>query len=338
MTMRGRRICCRQPTTSRCCRANLFTPECLEALRRMALVEGACPLRDCADTSQPLRPRRQSTGHHPRGHPFYPVGLGLSGDIVGPFYRTVPLGLRIADVASNHQRLLVGWQGVVRGWDVDTAVLQSTSRATHNFTSGYVDTARLTDALATGLINPFGDSGPTGNALLASTEARGRARESSGTTRSIDFRASRDLMQWSAGTLTLGIGGEARTEALDDRTTSIGDLVVGSVNRPTPKSGKRDAQALYVELAVPIVRTLDAQLALRADRFSDFGVSANPKVALRWQPYKSLLFRTSAGTGFRAPSLPELYAAQGQTLAPTDPVQSVAPSRTSLRTGNRNCR
>lgn len=86
----------------------------------------------------------------------------------------MPLGPRVTDVRSVHQRALLGWRGVVAGWDADAAVMQSTSRATSDFASGFLDTTRLTDAFATGLINPFGDSGPAGNALLASTEIRGR--------------------------------------------------------------------------------------------------------------------------------------------------------------------
>ena len=252
----------------------------------------------------------------PETSPFYPAGLGLTGDIVGLFYRAAPLGPRITDVRSVHQRALLGWRGVVAGWDADAAVMQSTSRATSDFASGMLDTTRLTDAFATGLINPFGDSGPAGNALLASTEIRGRARESRGTTRSVDLRASRDIARWSAGPLTLGFGGEARTESLEDRSTALNDQVTGNTFRATPKAGRRQAQALYVELGLPIVRTLDAQLALRADHYSDFGTSVSPKAAVRWQPSETLLFRASAGTGFRAPTLPELYAAQGRDLVP----------------------
>jgi iron complex outermembrane receptor protein len=58
---------------------------------------------------------------------------------------------------------------------------------------------------------------------------------------------------------------------------------------------------------VPIVRGLDAQLALRYDDYSDFGSTTNPKIALRWQPLQELLLRASWGTGFRAPPLYSLY-------------------------------
>jgi iron complex outermembrane recepter protein len=55
---------------------------------------------------------------------------------------------------------------------------------------------------------------------------------------------------------------------------------------------------------------------LRTDRYSDFGTHTSPKLALRWQPQKWLLLRASAGTGFRAPSLPELYSAQTSAALP----------------------
>jgi hypothetical protein len=68
-------------------------------------------------------------------------------------------------------------------------------------------------------------------------------------------------------------------------------------------SGSRDVNAVFAEFNVPIVRGLDAQLAVRYDDYSDFGATTNPKVALRWQPLSNLLVRGSWGTGFRAPPL-----------------------------------
>ena len=39
--------------------------------------------------------------------------------------------------------------------------------------------------------------------------------------------------------------------------------------------------ALFAEADIPVVKNLEAQLAVRYDRYSDFGSSVNPKVALR---------------------------------------------------------
>ena len=254
----------------------------------------------------------------PEGSPFYPTGLGLTGDIVNPRYRTVPLGPRLTDIATDQWRALMGWRGAAAGWDIDTALARSTGRSTSDHVSGSVDAVKLADAFATGLINPFGDSGPQGNALLASTQTRGRSREARGTTDSVDLRASRDIAQLSAGQVTLGVGVEARREILDDRATELNDLVVGGTFL-RPKTGARQAQALNAELVLPLAPKLEAQLALRTDRYSDFGTHTSPKVALRWQPERWLLFRASAGTGFRAPSLPELYSAQTSFAGPGQP-------------------
>jgi iron complex outermembrane recepter protein len=71
--------------------------------------------------------------------------------------------------------------------------------------------------------------------------------------------------------------------------------------------GDRDVYALFAEMAFPFTKTLEGSLAVRYDNYSDFGGTVNPKVALRWQPQKGMLFRGSFNTGFRAPTLYDIY-------------------------------
>ncbi|MFX8785970.1 TonB-dependent receptor, partial [Acinetobacter baumannii] len=78
-------------------------------------------------------------------------------------------------------------------------------------------------------------------------------------------------------------------------------------------SGDRDITSAFAELQIPITKTIEAQLAARYDDYSDFGDTFNPKFAIRWEPLKQLMFRTSYSTGFRAPSLYEINAAQSKT-------------------------
>jgi iron complex outermembrane receptor protein len=85
-----------------------------------------------------------------------------------------------------------------------------------------------------------------------------------------------------------------------------GDVQGGGGNIP-PVVADRRVNALFAELNIPIVKSLELQLQARHDRYSDFGNSTNPKVALRWNPSKEFLLRTSYNTGFRAPSLPDLF-------------------------------
>ncbi len=54
-------------------------------------------------------------------------------------------------------------------------------------------------------------------------------------------------------------------------------------------------------------------LAVRYDDYSDFGGTWNPKVAMRWQPTQQVLVRGSYNTGFRAPTLQEVYSPNSVT-------------------------
>jgi outer membrane receptor protein involved in Fe transport len=58
---------------------------------------------------------------------------------------------------------------------------------------------------------------------------------------------------------------------------------------------------------VPLVQSLDMQLAVRYENYTFFGDIARPKVALSWRPIDWLLFRSSWSQGFRAPNLPQQF-------------------------------
>jgi len=112
-----------------------------------------------------------------------------------------------------------------------------------------------------------------------------------------------------AGPLAIAFGAEWRRESLENRFAAIADSgdVIGIGRNPLSTRASRNVGALFAEADVPIAKGLDAQLALRHDRYSDFGGTTNPKVALRWQPHKTFLMRASWGEGFRAPTLFDLY-------------------------------
>jgi iron complex outermembrane recepter protein len=266
---------------------------------------------------------------YPAGGPFYPTDFaaanGLSGDL-SLWYRTVPLGNRLNDVETHALRAVVGVDGFAHGWDYDAAILYSRNRQSDNFASGYVSERKLLDAMATGLINPFGPSGPAGDALLASTQVYGDFHSATGSTLLIDAKASRDIYRLPAGPLAIALGGEGRREKLDNTFAPLansGDVLAAGGEHHSV-SGSRHVWALYAESSVPFATGFETQLAARYDHYSDFGSTVNPKVALRWQPSKALLMRTSWGTGFRAPTLYDLHTPrQRVTTSPDfpDPVR-----------------
>ena len=97
------------------------------------------------------------------------------------------------------------------------------------------------------------------------------------------------------------------TEELDQTPNrSLPPATHGLRRQLLPISASRNVWAVYGELNIPIVKTLEADVAVRYEHYSDFGNTTNPKVSLRWQPTSQFLMRGSYGTGFVAPSLYQL--------------------------------
>ena len=73
---------------------------------------------------------------------------------------------------------------------------------------------------------------------------------------------------------------------------------------PTPDGrGQRTTNSLFAEFQIPLLETLDVQLAGRYEDFDDIGSTAVGKVAFGWRPIEQLLLRGSLSEAFRAPNL-----------------------------------
>ena len=124
----------------------------------------------------------------------------------------------------------------------------------------------------------------------------------------------------------MALGVEARRESLEDVKMPIAFDVLNDTPAP-PKQGSRRVQAAYVEIVAPLAKGFEIQAAARVDHYSDFGTAFSPKLAMRFEPAPGVLMRASAGRGFRAPSLNELYTQQSHSfldltiLNLTDPVR-----------------
>ena len=69
----------------------------------------------------------------------------------------------------------------------------------------------------------------------------------------------------------------------------------------------RTAFAFYTDVEVRPIKTVLINPAARIENYSDFGSTVNGKLALRYEPIQLLALRGSASTGFRAPSMQQLY-------------------------------
>ena len=258
--------------------------------------------------------------NYPAAGRYYPTASATANVVSGPIrlgWRLTEAGGRTNEVDANTGRLVAGIKGILAGWDYDGALNYSKSKVTDAYIDGYVKASTFNAAFLTGNINPFGPSDAAGLALLNGTKIRDDARDSQGTTTSFDLKGSRTLFVMDGGDAALAAGLEARREKLDFTPSAL--LAAGEIRgdgAATAFSGSRNVAAVFAEVSLPISRQLEAQLALRHDKYNgSIGSTTNPKVGLRWTPSKEMLVRTAYGTGFRAPTLADLYTpvVTGQT-------------------------
>ncbi|PTU64557.1 TonB-dependent receptor [Chromobacterium sp. Panama] len=241
----------------------------------------------------------------------------------GPFPvygRSVPAGARVDSTTATTQRLQMNLEGLIAGWDYRAGLGHSESKVTHDLDGGYLSQSKLQNALNSGF-----DPGTSDPAAWKPFSSSGRIEQAKSKLDLADFKVSKEVLQLPAGMLAVAIGAEARRETIEhtyNHALSTDTLSTG-LTKTNDGSGQRSAQALYGELDIPVIKHLDANLAVRYDHYSDSGSSVNPKVSLKYQPVPQLLLRTSASTGFRAPSLYDInQPAQQQLTAKnyTDPV------------------
>ncbi len=128
----------------------------------------------------------------------------------------------------------------------------------------------------------------------------------------ISFGADGALFDLPGGAVRLAVGGDLRWDK--QKNNNIQNTVAASNTYWTenPTTATRDVQSFYGELFVPVVgagnampgiERLSLSLALRTEKYSDFGRTTNPKIGVTWETIPGLNLRASYGTSFRAPTL-----------------------------------
>jgi len=260
-------------------------------------------------------------------------------------YRFVDAGFQEVVVKNFQSRFLGGLRGEWRGFDWESAILYSAAEAED--LSPNINMTALQQQLALSTpdaYNPFsggcidtpsvGDCSPSSQAAIDAITFNMR-RFSRTTLTLADFKMSRnDLFALPGGPVGVAFGAEFRRETqYDDRDENVdgtftfvdavsGDTSISNVAAVSPNPdtrGHRTVAGAFLEFAVPVVSpamniplvySLDMQLAGRYEEYSDFGSVAKPKVAIAWDLIDGLRVRASYSEGFRAPNLEQVNATQ----------------------------
>ncbi len=212
-------------------------------------------------------------------------------------------GNRDTSTTEDLYDVMVSARGRLMNADVEVGA--RSSRATYGEVGrGYVIETLARLAILEGrysVFNPFGASEAT---LQSFTTTVGR--DSKFNAFETFANATFDVFRLGGGTAKLFINAEQRKEVYADIYDSLSEsgVVLGSAGNSA--AGTRGVKAASAELVMPITKELEATIAGRYERYSDYGSDFSPKVSIRFQPMKSLTIRSSAGKGFSAPTLPQL--------------------------------
>jgi iron complex outermembrane receptor protein len=252
-------------------------------------------------------------------------------------YRAADVGQRVSRDRTDVRHFVLGVEGSVGPWTYDSALVHSVNKQATSLRGGWVRQNAFIAALESGLVNPFvlpGNQSPAGQQALDDAQILGFFEGGESTLDSVTLRGSREVAALPGGPLAMAAGVSYMRERFrkkaSDLAQGIGDTRFGDAAAVVPYDADRHATALFAEVVAPVSRAVELTTSARHDRYSDFGSATTAKLSARYQPTATLLLRGSVGSGFKAPSVPQVNAVEqeyGSTGAPytcTPALQQVA--------------
>ncbi|WP_114228103.1 MULTISPECIES: TonB-dependent receptor domain-containing protein [Sphingomonas] len=179
-------------------------------------------------------------------------------------------------------------------------------------------------------LNLFGGNGSITPAMLnyiAFTEHD----QSQQKVRGLTANLTGDLFELPAGPVGVAVGIEHRYQSAYFTPDPIVAAGLGADIPAQPAAGHYRVNEIYGEMRVPILKeqpfaySLDLNGAVRHSKYSISGSATTYTVTGLWKPVQDLLLRGAYSTGFRAPSLGELFGGRSRfDLPANDPCTSAA--------------
>ncbi|MFS0774105.1 TonB-dependent receptor domain-containing protein [Sphingomonas sp. 1P08PE] len=145
------------------------------------------------------------------------------------------------------------------------------------------------------------------------------------------LNVSGDLLDLPAGPLAIAVGYEHRIQSASFDPDPIVAAGLGADIPAQPARGRYNSDEVYAELRIPILKdapffsSLEVDGAVRHASYSLSGSSTTYTGTGLWKPVEDLLIRGSYTTGFRAPSLGELFGGRSRFDLPVnDPCSSAS--------------
>ena len=214
----------------------------------------------------------------------------------GPLdYRFMEAGQRDTSYNNFIGDLTVGTKGYVSPtWDYDFSV-KLAHIIKNNKEEGLLLKKELTEAIVNGKYDPFNTKKRDLSKALYTAKNN---NDSTLLFSSLDFSGESGF--WDID-LATGFQAYYKSFSLNADKNIDGKKLLS--NTGGSNAGERYVLSYYLEGIKYFSEMLEIQLAGRADYYSDFKWTANPKLAFKFKPHSQFLLRGSLGTAFIAPPL-----------------------------------
>ena len=227
--------------------------------------------------------------------------------------RSVDAGPRATDNTNTAFSSVIGGRVEFgEGHELDISLMNVESEMNRVGVGGQISSSGLSAAVVNGVLDPrltFDPEFYAVNGLSIATQ-----RQAVGTENTVNAQLIGEIGNSSIG---YAVGGQYRDQSFDDLAdvaSSTGDVAGGASSNG---NGERDATSLFGELSYSPTDTIELSLAARFDDYEWSGLSTTGDdsattymAGVSFRPVDNLLLRGSYGTGFKAPTLGELFLGQ----------------------------
>lgn len=288
-------------------------------------------------------------------HDKYLLPIGITVDSTA-FYRLYDMGKRTSNDTADFTNIVLGSRGELYGWDYSASLNHSVSDVKGSL-SGYPGALAVRKLRSSGLLDPFvgpGQQSAAGQAAISATSYNGYWDGGVSTLDSLSLNGSRELTRLTGGALMLGAGVNFNKESFESKPSlfaqgKLSDPVAGTLCDGTPANpcdqrfgdasasppydASRTSKGVFAELVMPVSKALELGTSVRFDSYSDFGSASTAKANFRWTPSSTWLVRGSVGTGFHAPTVPQVNASL-RSYGVTSDKYTCTPALLAMATAN----
>lgn len=278
-------------------------------------------------------------------HPTNPTGI----DFVLERRRLLENGGRTFEQETDTFRIVTGFKGTLGDiWNYEASLNWGRNTGSDSILNN-INVGRLNETLDTATCGTggipcadiFGYPDVTQDVLdyIVFTETGLGGNEQ----KAISASMNGEVFQLPAGMVGVAFGVEWREDKgwRNPDSLAVAGLALG--NQQDPISGSTEAQEVFAEVSVPIIRnmplvqSLDLDGAIRYSDYDLFGSDTNYKAGVNWRINDAVKLRGTFATAFRIPNIPELFGGVSEgNLTTLDPCSNWA-SLASTSTVYANC-